>query len=106
MFLLFQPAIPVEIVPALTYLSTGGAAVVAAMLVSWIAEHVPQFGALKPEMKMAIQLWASAVLGVGAYYLLNFQPALVNQLAPWFGAFIGAVGPVMANKAWHETVNK
>ena len=92
---------PTDLPSVVDYLATGGAAIVAAALVSWLAERIPQFGALAGSVKWSVQIGLSAGLGVGAWYLINYQPALIAQLAPVFKAVVLAVGPVIANQLWH-----
>lgn len=98
--------LPTDLNQVLIYLSTGGAAVVAVVVVSWLGEQLPAFGALPPLFKFLIQAVLSAGLGLGAWYLLTYQPALVAQLAPIFAALVAALGPIIVNQIFHFAVNR
>lgn len=95
------PPDPTNLAGVADYLATGGAAVVAAIVLSWISSKVPAFAALDATVKWAIQVGLSAALGLGAWYLVTYHPALIAQLADVFKALILAVLPAFANQIWH-----
>lgn len=95
------PPDPTNLAGVADYLATGGAAVVAAIVLSWISSKVPAFAALDATVKWAVQVGLSAALGLGAWYLVTYQPALIAQLADVFKALILAVLPAFANQIWH-----
>lgn len=97
---------PKDLFSVIQDLATGGAAAIIAVLFSWLTEQFPQFGAQKPLAKFSEQLAASAGLGVGAWYLITYQPDLITKLAPLFGALVLAVGPLLANQIWHAVTKK
>ena len=86
-------------------LATGGAAALIAVLFSWLAEQWPAFGAQSAASKLVEQVAASAALGLGAWYLVTYQPALLVTLQPVFGALVLAIAPVLANQLWHRKIN-
>lgn len=92
---------PTDLPSVVDYLATGGAAIVAAVVVSWLAEKLPAFKAWSATAKWAAQVGLSALLGVGAWYLINYQPELLKQLAPIFKAVVLAVAPAIVNQIWH-----
>jgi len=95
------PPDPTDLAGVADYLATGGAAVVAAIVLSWLSSKVPAFAAMEPTAKWGIQVGLSAALGLGAWYLVTYQPALIAQLADVFKALILAVLPAFANQIWH-----
>ena len=95
------PPDPTNLAGVADYLATGGAAVVAAIVLSWISSKVPAFAALDSTVKWAVQVGLSAALGLGAWYLVTYQPALIAQLSDVFKALILAVLPAFANQIWH-----
>jgi len=99
------PATP-DLSGSLKALATGGAAALVAVLFSWLGSQWPAFNAQKPVAKWLEQVGASAVLGIGAFYLVTYQSTLITQLEPWFVALALAVGPLLLNQAWHALVNK
>lgn len=101
----YQPAAPdpADLAAVLAYLAAGGAAAIVAAALSWLAERLPAFGDLPPLTKWMIQVGASAALGLGAWYLVTYQPALIEQMAPVFRALVLAVTPVLANQLWHAS---
>lgn len=92
---------PTDLPSVVDYLATGGAAIVAAVVVSWLAEKLAAFGALSASIKWLAQVGLSAALGLGAWYLINYQPELIKQLAPVFKALVLAIAPAIANQIWH-----
>lgn len=92
---------PTDLPAVVDYLATGGAAIVAAVVVSWLAEKWAAFGALSASIKWLAQVGLSAALGLGAWYLINYQPELITQLAPVFKALVLAIAPAIANQIWH-----
>lgn len=95
------PPDPTKLPSVVDYLATGGAAVVAAVVVSWLSARIPQFGALDGNVKWSAQVGLSALLGLGAYYLITYQPALITQLAPVFKVLVLAVAPAIGNQLWY-----
>lgn len=95
------PPDPTNLAGVADYLATGGAAVVAAIVLSWLSGKVPAFATLDSTVKWAVQVGLSAALGLGAWYLVTYQPALIAQLADVFKALILAVLPAFANQIWH-----
>jgi len=99
------PPVP-DLSGALKALATGGAAAVVAVLFSWLSEQIPAFGTQKPLAKFIEQLVVSGGLGLGAWYLITYQPDLITKLAPIFGALVLAVAPLLANQVWHAVTKK
>lgn len=97
---------PTDLNQVLKDLSTGGAAILVALLFSWLAEHWPAFGAQPSIVKFAEQIALSGGLGVGAWYLITYQPDLVTALAPVFSVLVLSLAPIFVNQLWHATVNK
>ncbi len=95
------PPDPTNLAGVADYLATGGAAVVAAIVLSYLSSKLPAFAALDGTVKWGIQVGLSAALGLGAWYLVTYQPALITQLADVFKALILAVLPAFANQIWH-----
>ena len=95
------PPDPTNLAGVADYLATGGAAVVAAIVLSYLSSKVPAFAALDSTVKWAVQVGLSAALGLGAWYLVTYQPALIAQLSDVFKALILAVLPAFANQIWH-----
>lgn len=84
----------------LTWLASAVGATVA---LSFVAERIPAFGALTPEVKGYVMLGGSAVLALTAYAVLNFVPAdTLAQLAPWFQVVYGVVAAWIANQVAHK----
>ena len=97
--------LPTDLNQVLNFLSTGGAAVVAAVAVSWLAERLPAFGALPALAKFGIQAALSVGLGAGAWYLLTYRPDLVTVLTPIFAILVLSLGPLIVNQVYHAAVN-
>lgn len=95
-----------NLVAFLTTLSTGGAAALVAALFSYLSEQFPAFGKQPPAAKLAEHVGLSGGLGLGAWYLLTYQPALLAQLQPGFAVIVLSVAPILINQAWHKLVNK
>ena len=97
--------LPTDLNQVLNFLSTGGAAVVAAVVVSWLAEKLPAFGSLPALAKFGIQAALSVGLGAGAWYLLTYRPDLVVTLTPIFAILVLSLGPLIVNQVYHAVVN-
>lgn len=95
-----------NLVAFLTTLSTGGAAAIIAALFSYLSEKFPAFGKQHPTAKLAEHIGLSGAVGLGAWYLLTYQPALLSQLQPAFSVLVLSVAPILVNQAWHKLVNK
>lgn len=98
--------LPTDLNKVLQDLSTGGAAILVAVIFSWLAEQWPAFGAQPPMVKFAEQAAASGGLGVGSWYLITYQPELVTQLAPIFAILVMSLAPVILNQVWHAVTKK
>lgn len=92
---------PTDLPSVADYLATGGAAIVAAVIVSWLAEKWAAFGGLSASMKWLAQVGLSAALGLGSWYLVTYRADLIAQLAPVFKALVLAIAPAIANQLWH-----
>lgn len=90
----------------LTTLATGGSAALVAVFLSWLAEQWPAFKLQSSTLKFLEQVVLSGALGLGAWYLLTYQPALLAQLQPAFTAIALSVAPILAGQLWHSKVNK
>lgn len=84
----------------LTWLASAAGATVA---LSFVAERIPAFQALAPEVKSYVMLGGSVALALVAYAVLAFVPAeTLAQLAPWFQVVYGVVGAWIANQMAHK----
>lgn len=94
---------PTDFAAVLNYLMTGGAAIVAAVLVSFLAERWDGWAALSAITKFAVQAVASVALGAGAFYILTYQPQFVEQAQPFFRVVVLSLFPLIANQLWHAS---
>lgn len=92
---------PTDFGAVLNYLMTGGAAVVAAIFVSWLAERWAGWATLSATVKAGIQAVISVALGGIAFYILTYQPQFVEQAQPIFRVIVLSLLPLIANQLWH-----
>jgi len=84
----------------LTWLASAAGATVA---LSFVAERIPAFQQLTPEIKGYVMLGGSVALALAAYAVLALVPAeLMAQLAPWFQIVYGVVAAWIANQVAHK----
>lgn len=92
---------------ALQYLMTGGAVMLGAAFVSWLAENAPPFQALSAGLKQAAIVAVSLVLALGAWAILKYvPPATLEDLSAPFGIAATTIGALLASQWWHANVNK
>lgn len=84
----------------LTWLASAAGAAAA---LSFVAERIPAFTALAPDVKGYAMLIGSALLALAAYAVLAFVPAeTLAQLAPWFQVIYGVAAAWIANQVAHK----
>lgn len=92
---------------ALQWLATGGAAILAAMLISYLGSQSAWFKALDDGIKRLFMLAVSAAIGLGAWAIVEYvPPATLDKLGEPFAAIAVAVAAALANQAYHALVNK
>jgi hypothetical protein len=95
------------ITQALTYLSVGGSAVVAAALASGFYETQAWFHNRTPAARRLITAATAAALGLAAVALTQFTPpAVLAALQPYFAAFIAAVAPFLGQEIYHKLTRR
>lgn len=92
---------PTDFGAVLNYLMTGGAAIVAAIVVSFLAERWAGWAQLSATVKAGIQALISVGLGVFAFYILTYQPQFVEQAQPVFRVIVLSLFPLIGNQLWH-----
>lgn len=92
---------------ALTYLTVGGSAVVAAALASGFYETQMWFQRRSSNQRWLITVGTSVVLGLGAVALIQFTPPeAIKAAQPYFAAFIAAVAPFLGQEIYHRLTKK
>lgn len=92
---------------ALTYLSVGGSAIVAAALSSSFYETQSWFQSQTPAGRKFITVITAVVLGLGAVAVVQLVPAETMEAAqPYFTAFIAAVAPFLGSEIYHRLTKK
>ena len=95
-----------DLLEALKWLAGGGAAVVAAMLVSFLAERSAKFQALDRDAKLAVILGASVTIALGAWAVLTYvPPEVLAQLQSPFKIVFLAISAVLGTQVWHKLIN-
>jgi putative flippase GtrA len=91
---------------ALEYLAGPGAAVIAAVLLSFLATRWPWFESQSSDVKRAVMIAVSALLGLAAWSVLHYAPPeLLAQLEPIFALLFTIIAPILGNQLWHAEVN-
>lgn len=84
------------------FLTWLGSAAGATAALSFIAERIPAFQSLTPQIKGYVMLGGSAALALIAYAVLTFVPPdQLAQLAPWFQVIYGVVAAWITNQVAH-----
>ena len=95
-------------VELLQWLLAGGAVAVVVWAVSWIPEDWSWWHKLQKEVKYAVQVGLSMVIGAGAVFLLRLPAEDLSQVDPWVKAIfvlLAASWSYLNNQAAHK-VNK
>lgn len=93
---------------ALTYLASGGAVVLGAAFVSWLAEAWPRFRDWDSAGgKQLVMVGVCLVLSLGAWAILKYvPPEVLEDLSVPFGIAAATVAAVLGNQWFHANVNK
>jgi hypothetical protein len=95
------------ITEALTYLSVGGSAIVAAALASGFYETQGWFQKQAPRGRRIITMLTAAALGIGAVALTQYVPKeTLAALQPYFAAVMLGVGPFLGGELYHKLTKK
>lgn len=89
------------------FLTWAGTAAGAAAILSFVAERLPAFQSLTPEVKGYVMLGGSALIALAAYAVLQFVPAeTLAVIAPYFQVMYGVVAAWIANQVAHKADKK
>lgn len=98
---------PKSFTDILQWLVSGGAAILAAVLFSWIAEEWPAFQNLKPHLKRLAMVVVCAFLSLAAWAVLKYAtPETLAALDEPAKVIILAISALLSNQGWHTLVNK
>lgn len=93
---------------ALQYLISGGAVVLGAAFVSWLADAWPRFRDWdSPAGKQLVMVGVCLVLSLGAWAIQKYVPAAtLEDLSVPFGIAVATIAAVLGNQWFHANVNK
>jgi uncharacterized integral membrane protein len=105
--LLLIEELQTDLLEVLRWVMGGGAAVLAVMLVSWLAERYAPFQALAADVKRLVMICVALALGLGAWAVLKYvPPELLATLQEPFAVIATLIATVLGSQAWHAFVNR
>lgn len=96
-----------ELGSTLQWLAGGGAAVVAALVVSWLAENWDWFKALTATQKRLMLVVLCVAFGLGAWATITYvPPATLLALETPFRVIFISLTALLSTQVWHALVNQ
>jgi len=91
----------------LTFLSLGGAAIAAQVVVGILLEKAVWFQALTAAARLTITIGLAAVLGLASALVVNLTPpATLQALQPYFLSVVLAVAPFIGGELAHRFLKR
>jgi len=89
-----------DLISFITWIASSGGNI---SIMSFIAERLPAFQALKASVKQIVFLVGSFVLSLGGYLFLKYVPSeVIAQVSPYFGILYATVASVFAANIFHK----